>query len=142
MTQCAMVTSALVLLAACGCRSNRPAPGPVSRPCPPATHVDPTAGWELGVGTAYEAWRGDGRTVHVRAAGENPSSGYETQIALSPDRRFPPGVRLVRKPPAGMAATVMTPFDVCGTIDLDESLTTVRVIDAERQQLVIIGPRR
>lgn len=104
---------ALLSLVGCAELTTQPASQPATQPdCPPAETALNPKGWELIPAANYSATQ-TGDTVRIFAAGEHPTAGYATKIFMSPLRIWPPQFLLYRKPPEGMAAQVITPFDVC-----------------------------
>jgi hypothetical protein len=86
-------------------------------------------GFELAPKANYSAAQKAGE-VTITARGENPTAGYEVKLVQSPLRIWPPQWMLARKHPEGMAAQVMTPFEVTATFKSDDPIKAVIVGDA------------
>jgi hypothetical protein len=103
---------------------NEPSAAPASGPL----GVEP--GWELmPAGATFSASQSGGQ-VTVRAGGENPTAGYVTKLTPSPLRIWPPQYLLVRHPPDGMAAQVITPYTVSANFNSTDRVATIIVTDA------------
>jgi lysophospholipase L1-like esterase len=97
----------------------------------PATRpiVGLEAGWELAPQGAYSAAQARGQ-ITIRATGESPTAGYEVKLVQSPLRIWPPQYMLARKPPEGVVAQVITPFDTSISFKSEQPITAVVVSDA------------
>jgi hypothetical protein len=107
---------------------------PTDRPAGPGL----PAGWEQVPTAAYTAVQQRGEVV-IRAKGENPSAGYETKFMQSMLRIWPPQYVLIRKRPAGMAAQVVTPFEVTASFKAAEPVGQVVVRDGMGRHEVKVG---
>ena len=84
---------------------------------------------ELGIG-AYSAEQEQG-VVIVHAAGDTPSAGYRVWLEKSMIDVFPPQFTLYFEPPGGLAADMMTPFNVHVSFPAEEPVKQVVVYDAD-----------
>ena len=91
---------------------------------------------EPGYGS-YSAEQADGQ-VTIRATGETPSSGYDVKLEQSMIDVFPPEFVLTWTPPDGLAADMMTPFDVTARFPAEEPVEAVVVRDAEGDHTVMV----
>lgn len=100
--------------------------------CPPAEVMFPRDGWALAPRAAYRAYVAADGSIHVHASGESPTAGWQVALAQRPTRIFPPEHQLLVKPPDGMVAQVVTPFERCVRVSADPAeVRTLRVFDAE-----------
>jgi hypothetical protein len=86
-------------------------------------------GFELAPKATYSATQKAGE-VTLTARGDNPTAGYEVKLVQSPLRIWPPQWMLARKHPEGMAAQVITPFEVTATFKSDDAIKALIVGDA------------
>ena len=113
-------------------------PSTTSRPTDRPVGPGLPAGWEQVPTAAYAATQQGGEVV-IRAKGENPSAGYETKFMQSMLRIWPPQYVLIRKRPAGMAAQVVTPFEVTASFKAAEPVGQVVVRDGMGRHEVKVG---
>ncbi len=92
---------------------------------------------ELGVGS-YRAEQVAGAVI-IHAHGETFASGYKVWLQQAMIDVFPPEFVLYWQPPDGMAADVMTPFDVQAEFPADERVRHVTVRDADGAHTVPVG---
>ena len=109
--------------------------------CPPAEVLVDKAGWELVPQAVYAVSQTPG-DVLVKAFGENPTAGYEVRLALSPEKIYPPQYLLYRKKPEGMAAEVITPFEICVSFKADRKIDFITITDAAGQHRVKVDQAR
>jgi hypothetical protein len=107
---------------------------PTDRPVGPGL----PEGWEMVPTATFTATQQGGQVV-IRAKGENPSAGYETKFMQSLLRIWPPQYVLIRKRPAGMAAQVITPFEVTASFKAAEPVGQVVVRDGMGRHEVKVG---
>ena len=86
-------------------------------------------GWELAPAEKFVASQASGEVI-IKAMGENPTAGYETKLVMSMLRIWPPQYMLARKKPDGMAAQVISPFEVSASFKTTDPIATVIVTDA------------
>lgn len=84
---------------------------------------------ELGIGD-YTAELVNG-VVIIHATGETPTSGYRIWLQQMQSDVFPPEYRLYWEAPGGIAADVMTPFQVHVSFSAQEEVSRVTVHDAD-----------
>ena len=96
------------------------------------------AGWELAPRADYTAKQAGGQ-VTVTAKGESPTAGYQVKLFESPLRIWPPQWMLAHKKPDGMAAQVITPFEVSASFKSDRKVATVVVNDAAGRRTVSVA---
>ena len=117
----------------------------VRKPDAPATKPGNIAGvpegWELVKRADYTASQTPGDVTLV-ARGQHPTAGYQTMLAPSLLRIWPPQYLLIRKKPDGSAAQVMTPFEVSVTFKAKDLVKTVIVTDAAGQHEVKVDQAR
>jgi hypothetical protein len=142
-------THAVVLIAvvlAFGCAASgveKPATQPSTRPatagpkhvdCPEVQPLPDRAGWQpaRGVGGVTIRAQQVPGAILIFAEGDHPTAGYETKIVLNPQRIYPPQFTVVAKAPDGMAAQVITPFNVCVKWPHDhrQPIKTLVILDA------------
>ncbi len=58
------------------------------------------------------------RTVHVRATGINPTSGFKVFFYVGPELIFPPRLHFANLAPDGIVLEVLTPYDVSFAFNL------------------------
>ncbi len=105
--------------------------------CPPAEPLRDTTGWEMTSGR-YQAFQSGG-VVRIVATGSSPSAGYEVRLVMRPVRIYPPQFALYSKAPEGMAAQVITPFEICTQFNAGEPVAEVTVFDADgRHQVEVV----
>jgi hypothetical protein len=81
----------------------------------------------------------EGGEVKITAKGQNPTPGYEVKLMQSMLRIWPPQYVLIRKKPGGMAAQVMTPFEVSASFKAAEAVKQVVVRDGMGRHEVAVG---
>ena len=117
--------TAAAFTAACGLASKGDSKDdPATRPI-----LGIPAGWELVPKATYSATQKSGE-VTIKATGENPTAGCQTKLYQSPLRIWPPQWMLARKRPDGVAAQVITPFDVSASFKSTDPVKSVKVRDA------------
>jgi len=101
--------------------------------------LDP--GWVLASAATYTASQTPGEVI-IKARGENPTAGYEVKLVQSPLRIWPPQYMLASKKPDGMAAQVVTPFEVSASIKSTDPIHEIVVTDAAgRHEVKVAQPR-
>lgn len=96
------------------------------------------AGWEIAPTGTFSA-KQEGGQVTITAKGENPTAGHEMKLMQSMLRIWPPQYVLIRKRPTGMAAQVVTPFEVTASFKAAEPVKTVIVRDGAGRHEVTVG---
>jgi hypothetical protein len=119
--------------------TSQPTSAPTTQPSRPIVGLQP--GWELAPRGEYSAARKAG-AVTIRATGESPTAGYEVKLVQSPLRIWPPQWMLARKPPDGIVAQVITPFDVAATFNADEPVRRVVVSDGAGKHTLEVAQER
>jgi hypothetical protein len=98
-------------------------------------------GWELVPEATYTASQTPGDVI-IRATGKAPTAGYEVKLVQSMLRIWPPQYMLYWKKPDGMAAQVITPFDVTATFKSSDVVMTVVVTDGQGRHEVKVDQAR
>lgn len=130
---------ALIAVCVMGCKHSREHQTELSMNASPDTtpkHVvglDP--GWDLAPKASYVASQTLGEII-LKAAGENPTAGYDMKLVQSPLRIWPPQWMLARKKPDGIVAQVVSPFEVTASFKAAEPISVVVVTDADGRQEV------
>jgi hypothetical protein len=96
------------------------------------------AGWEIAPTGTYSAKQAAGH-VTITAKGENPTAGHEVKLMQGMLKIWPPQYVLIRKRPAGMAAQVVTPFEVTASFKASEPVKQVVVRDGAGRHEVTVG---
>ena len=122
-----------VVMIAAGCGGEAATIAPASAPSAqagddpqPATRpvLGLPTGWVLAPKASYTAIQ-QGDEVTVTASGESPTAGYEVKLFQRPLRIWPPKWMLGHRKPDGMAAQVITPFEVTASFKASEPVTRV-----------------
>ena len=136
---------ALTLVALFGCKesSRTSKEQPMSSSAAAASSKIPGFGpdWELVPHANYTASQTPGEVI-IKATGENPTAGYETLLVDSMLRIWPPEFRLARKKPEGMAAQVITPFEVVASFKATDPIPQVVVHDAAGRHEIKVDQAR
>jgi hypothetical protein len=109
-----------------GCAADEPTPMAAEQP-KRVLGLEP--GWELVPGGAKYTAVQKGGEVTITARGESPKAGYEVKLVPSPLRIWPPQYLLAHKKPEGVAAQVITPFEVLASFKADQAVKSVKVTD-------------
>lgn len=109
--------------------------------CPPAQTMFPRDGWALAPRANYRAYVAADGSIHLHASGDCPTAGWEVALAQRPTRIFPPEHQLLVKPPGGIVAQVITPFERCVKVRASpDQVNSLRVFDAEGRVDVDVAP--